>query len=452
MGKRLTEQLIKEFKDFENKFSSRWDPKLIRIKQDAFKIYIKNGFPTRKDEKWRHTNLSFLNKHNYKLYFQPKESNISSDDVEKSLFDNINKNVIVFVNGFFSKELSRIVSNGNRIQISSLAEAFESGDEEVLKHFNKNLSNPNDTFTALNTAFSQDGAYVNIADGAVLETPIHFMYLNDTKSASILTMPRNLIIAGENSQAKIVQTVQTIGEHASFTNLYTEIVGKNACNIDFSKVQLNKNKTYYIGTTQANLYKDSTFHNATFSFNGDFVRNNLNIIMNDEGADTNLYGFYFLQDRDFVDNHTLIDHAKPNCTSNELYKGIMDDKSHAVFNGRVLVRKDAQKTRAYQTNRNVLLTNDVEINTKPELEIYADDVKCSHGATTGQLNNEAMFYMRSRGIDENIAEALLLNAFASDVVDKINIAQLRNHVKSKIAERLKMNDVYFCNILPIDQD
>ena len=449
MSKKLTEQLIKEFEEFKSRLNEKNGNGLLRAREESFDLFTKTGFPNPKDEDWRYTNLSFLNKHNFRLLFEPSERRISHREVDNFLFDRIRENVIVFVNGFFSKTLSRIVSNGGRIQIGSLAEAIRSNDEDLLRHFNMDLSKPKDPFTALNTAFTQDGAFIKINDGAVLEEPIHLLYINETKSYPVMTMPRNIIIAGKNSQAKIVQTVQTIGNDPSFTNIFTKVVGMPSCNIDFSKVQNDNGKAYYVGTTQVNLSKDSVFHNATFTFNGDFVRNNINIVMSDEGADTNLHGFYFLKDRDFVDNHTLIDHAKPHCTSNELYKGIMDNKSHAVFNGKILVRKDAQKTLSYQTNKNILMTDDAKVNTKPELVIYADDVKCSHGATSGNLNTESLFYLKTRGIDEDVAKALLLNAFAGDVVDKINIGQLRDHAKSKIAERLKMDDVYFCHHIPL---
>jgi Fe-S cluster assembly protein SufD len=452
MSKKLTEQLINEFNIFKSKLNGEKSTEMYEARKIAFDKFIKAGFPTQKDEDWRFTNLGFLNRYNFKLNFEPDESRVSHREVEKFLFDKIRENVVVFVNGYFSKSLSRIVSNGGRIEIGSLAEAYKAGDDDAVLYFNQCLSNPDDIFTCLNTAFSQDGAFIRIADGAVLEDPIHLLYINETKSAPVMTMPRNLIIAGENSQAKVVQTVQTVGSEPSFTNMVTEVRGFQSCNIDFSKVQHDHGKSYYIGTTQVNLYKDAVFHNATFTFNGDFVRNNLHVVMNEEGADTNLHGFYFMKGRDFVDNHTLIDHASPHCTSDELYKGILDEKSHAVFNGKILVRKDAQKTRSYQTNRNILMTDDAKVNTKPELVIYADDVKCSHGATSGNLNKESMFYLKTRGIDEDVAQAMLLNAFAGDVVDKINIGQLRDHAKTKIAERLKMDDVYFCHYIPIKED
>lgn len=452
MSKKMTEQLIREFHDFEERMNGDSSSEFFDVRKQAFGKFMKKGFPTKKDEDWRFTNLGFLNRYKFQMLFEPSERRVSHREVENFLFDKIRENVVVFVNGFFSKTLSRIVSNKGRIEIGSLAEAYRSGDEDAVRYFNQCLSNPDEAFTCLNTAFSQDGAFIRISDGAILEEPIHLLYINETKSAPIMTMPRNLIIAGENTEAKVVQTVQTVGSEASFTNMVTEVIGKPSCNIDFSKVQHDHGKSFYIGTTQVNLYKDSVFHNATFTFNGNLVRNNLNVVMNDEGGNTNLHGFYFMKDRDFVDNHTLIDHAKPNCLSDELYKGILDDKSHAVFDGKILVRKDAQKTRSYQTNRNILMTDDAKVNTKPELVIYADDVKCSHGATSGNLNRDSMFYLKSRGIDEDVAEAMLLNAFAGDVVDKINIAELRDHAKSKIAERLKMDDVYFCHYIPINED
>jgi Fe-S cluster assembly protein SufD len=321
-------------------------------------------------------------------------------------------------------------------------------DEELIKnHLGKYAGYENDPFVSINTALSQDGAYIYIPDGVMLEEPIQLIFLNDSRQGEIMSNPRNLIIVGDCSQVKILETNYTIGDKPSLTNMVTEIVADRFANVDYYKVQNNGENSYYIGTIQASQERGSVFNNSTVTIRGNFIRNNLNTRHNDEGCESNYHGFYLLEGKDFVDNHTLVDHAKPNCTSSEVYKGIIGDYATAVFNGKIVVRPDAQKTNAYQSNKNILMSDNATINTKPQLEIFADDVKCSHGAASGNLDKESLFYLKSRGIGEEKAKALLLNAFASDVVEKINISELRDQIKQQIAVRLNMEDIFFCDVL-----
>ena len=256
-----------------------------------------------------------------------------------------------------------------------------------------------------------------------------------------------MIVAGCCAKLHIVQTVHTLGDKPSFSNTVTEIIQKPYSQVDFYEYQADSNNSYLIENNNVVQEKGSVFNSAAITLDGAFVRNNLTSVLNEEAVETHFYGFYYLDGKNFVDNHTFVDHAKPNCISNEIYKGILDQEAKAVFNGKVLVRKDAQKTNAYQTNRNIVLSDDASINTKPQLEIFADDVKCSHGATSGYLDQDAMFYLKARGIPEDKAKALLLNAFAGEIVEKINIDQLRDAIKTKISERLNVEDIYFCDII-----
>jgi Fe-S cluster assembly protein SufD len=249
-------------------------------------------------------------------------------------------------------------------------------------------------------------------------------------------MPRNLLVAGKNSQASVVEVYLTRGEGTSFTNIVTEIVVQENANLEHTKIQNEGSQAFNIGTTQVYQARDSKFFSVTISLNGAIIRNDLNIVLDDQNCEANLYGLYMPTGKTHIDNHSLVDHAKPHSYSNELYKGILDGKSTGVFNGKIFVRQDAQKTNAFQSNRNILLSKDASMNTKPQLEIFADDVKCSHGATTGQLDEDMLFYLRARGIGLDKARALLMYAFAGDVINQVKIEAVRHYIESAIASRL----------------
>jgi len=237
---------------------------------------------------------------------------------------------------------------------------------------------------------------------------------------------------------KVVESYRTLGDEASFTNSVTEVVVARDARVEYYKVQNDTNQSYHIGTTQVRQSDNSLFYSATVTLNGGFVRNNLNIVLDGEHCEAHMYGLYIPNGKQHIDNHTLVDHAKPNSYSNELYKGILEERATGAFNGKIYVRPDAQKTNAYQSCKNVVLSPDATMNTKPQLEIYADDVKCSHGTTTGKLNDEALFYMRSRGIPKEQAQTLLMYAFAEDVMNKIKIAPIREYLEGVVAEKLAM--------------
>ncbi len=416
------------------------------LRRNSYDSFLKLGFPTKKNEDWKYTSLSFLNNYNFVPVVEAPKTALTPSDIDRFLFEDMKDNIVVLYNGYFSKELSRIPS-GNGVVISSLRNAFATHPELIEKYYGKTVKADTEALPALNNALAQDGAFIYIQKGRAMEQPLHLLVLTDTANGDILVSPRNLVIAEEGSSARIVQTCYTFGTNAGFTNLITEINAGRDSVVDFYKMHNCRGKSYYVGTTEAAQDKNSVFNNISVSLNGVFHRNQVNTVHNDEHCETNYYGLYFLDGEDFVDNRTSIDHAKPNCRSNESYKGIIDGKAQAVFNGKILVRPDAQKTEAYQANKNILLSGDATINTKPQLEIFADDVKCSHGATTGSLDKEEMFYLLSRGIGENKARALLLSAFASDIIEQINIPQLRDDIKRQIAKRLVSDDIYFCEVL-----
>lgn len=440
-------KILNEFADFTNKLNGQQTSKIHSIRKLALQSLKNLEVPTMKDEEWRYTNLNFLSKHDFNFSHKNPDIQLDVEDIEDFMIKDIEANILVFVNGAFSEKLSRISYPRDEIIVESFAAAEKRNAPNLIKHFTNHAKYENDFFTAMNSAYSNDGVYINIPGGVYIDEPIHIMFITDSRNGAILSNPHNVILVGKCSQVKLIETYHTIGDNPAFTNMVSEIVLDFATNVEFSKIQNDKGNSFYIGTTHVSQAKNSSLTSANLTLSGRFVRNNLKTVFNEENAEANLYGFYFMKNDDFVDNHTAIDHAVPNCISNEFYKGILDQKSRAVFSGKVLVRQDAQKTNAFQTNKNILLTDDAKINTKPQLEIYADDVKCSHGATTGYFDKEALFYFKARGISETMAKSLLLNAYASEIIEKIKISALRDSIKRQVAERLTVDDIYFCDVL-----
>jgi len=299
--------------------------------------------------------------------------------------------------------------------------------------------NITESFTALNTAMANDGVVVFIPDNTTLEEPVIMRMIGDVREENVGSFVRNLVVVGKNAEVKIAESFRTLGEKSGFVNAVTEIIVGEDARVDYYKVQDDNDESFHIGTTQVYQKDRSYFYSATVTINGGFVRNNLNLILDGQHINSYMYGLYIPDKKQHIDNHTLVDHRKPNCQSNELYKGILMGKSTGVFNGKIFVQEDAQKTNAYQNCRNVIVSDSATMNTKPQLEIWADDVKCSHGTTTGKLNDDAIFYMQSRGIPKQEAIKLQLLAFAEDVVSQIKIDGIRNYLEVLIREKLHGN-------------
>ena len=333
-------------------------------------------------------------------------------------------------NGIFNSTLSKLNSLPKGLEIKNISEANTA-------HYSKYADVNSDPFIALNTVLAAGGVFVQVQKNAMIETPIHILHISSVSENTILNS-RNLIVVEENAQVKIVESYLTIDSSAKgFNNTLTEIVVKANAIVDHYKIQDEGDYGNLVATTQSVQKKQSTFSTHTFTLSGALVRNNLTMVLDGEYIESHLNGLYLTNGNQVVDNHTLVDHQKPNCNSNELYKGIIEDKSAATFNGKIYVRKDAQKTNAFQSNKNILLSDDGTINTKPQLEIYADDVKCSHGTSTGKLDADKVFYLRARGLSEASAKKLLMRAFASEVVDTIKIDALREYVETKISKRFE---------------
>ena len=346
-------------------------------------------------------------------------------------------NILVFLNGKFHDEYSKIITKDKKVFIGSFREGLSKHKNIIEEHFSKHAKYDRDGFTALNTAYSIDGAFIYVPANSEVKEPVHLIFISDASTGEVLSQPRNLIITGESSSLKIIESYFSSDKNCSFTNTVTEINAGENSQIEHYKIQGENRQSYNINTTQVSQQKDSKYNSLTITWGGSIVRNNHNSEFRGENGECHFFGLFLAKDKELIDNHTLVDHAVPNCLSNEFYKGILDDSSSGVFNGKIMVRKDAQKTNAYQSNKNIVLSGKATINSKPQLEIYADDVKCSHGATTGQLNPEEVFYLLSRGIGRKEAEEMLLIAFANEILENIKIEPLKDAMFNSLINKLK---------------
>ena len=428
-------RLIEDFSNFEALLNGQSNEKLHDVRRNAIAYINENGFPTKKFEEWKYTNPANILKNDYVQAFTARENDLNGIDVSEVLAES-NANVLVFVNGRYESSLSRIVSKGEGIFVGNFAEAYSLHKELINKHFSELAKNEKGAFTAMNTAFANEGAVVYAADNVQIKEIIRIINIADARKGTYLSQPRNIFITGVNAKAMISEEFFTFGENPSLTNMVTEVYCGKGSMLEHYKIQNDGDNALHVGSTQIRQDADSHYSNTTISWGGKIIRNNLQAEFAGNNTECHFFGLYLLSGKQHVDNHTLADHAMPHCYSNELYKGIIADKATGVFNGRIMVRPDAQKTNAYQSNKCILLSEDAMNYSKPQLEIFADDVKCSHGATTGQLSDEEMFYLRSRGIPENEARAILLKAFAEDVIDTIKDDYLKNKLDKKLIEIL----------------
>lgn len=426
-------QLLAAFKTNEERMNGESKTPFHQLRRAALNQFDLLGFPTIRHEEWKYSNVSGLFKEAFVLDSTPV---LTAQDLVSLEIPNLDGNILYFVNGRYQPELSHIVSPADQVQITNFAEAVKNNPELISSHFANYADYQENAFTALNTALANDGVVVHVPDNVTVEQPIILRFITDSREQNVASQPRNLVVVGKNAEVMMAESFRTLGDRASFVNVVTEIALAREARMQYYKVQDESQKAYHIGTTQVYQADNSHFYSATVTLNGNFIRNNLNIVLNGQYAEAFMYGLYMPNGRQHIDNHTLVDHAMPNSYSSELYKGILNDNSTGVFNGKIFVRPDAQKTNAYQSCKNVVLSSGASMNTKPQLEIFADDVKCSHGTTTGQLNDEALFYMRSRGIPKDEARSLLLYAFSQDVLSQIKIQPIREYLERVVTEKL----------------
>jgi Fe-S cluster assembly protein SufD len=426
---------ISNFELFEKRLNGGKSEPIHLLRKEALNNFGELEFPTQKDEEWKYTNISPLLKHNFTLSLEQQK--VENELIKAKLFDEIGHSLVVFINGHFSEECSDLFNFPEGVIVGSIAEAIKSNSPFIQKHFSKYADHKVHIFTALSTAYTEDGAFIYIPDGKIVREPIHILFITTSEDQKILTQPRNLFVAGKNSQVTIIEHYVGAEESIYFTNAVTEIIADENSVVDHIKLQEESRSAYHIARMEVDQERNSNFSSHSISIGANITRNDFNSRFNNDGGECTLNGLFMIEGSQLFDAHTLIDHAMPHCNSHEHYKGILNDKSRGVFNGKVIVRPDAQKTNAFQENNNILLSNNALVNTKPQLEIFADDVKCSHGATIGQLDEDAKFYLKSRGIGEEAGRAILLHAFASDVVTSIKIKSVRNYIEKIISQRFK---------------
>jgi len=409
---------------------------VIDEKAQAIQLFKKNGFPSPKHEQWRYTKLDPFLETDYQHSFLLENPEIDIESIFQCEVPDLDTHVVVLFNGKYIYKNNPLARLNNGTIIGSFEKAMEEYPEIVEMHFNRYAKNTKNGFIALNTAFAQDGIFIYVPENVVVDQAVQVINIIN-HSNNLFIQPRNLIILGKNSRLTLVSCDHSLTNNNSFSNAVTEIVLHENAKLNHICVQNKGEKSALLNSTFIHQLNSSELTSNILTLNSGFIRNELDITSCGEGIKTELYGIFLVDKTQFVENHTFIDHAKPGSYSNELYKGILDDKAKAVFSGKVLVRKDAQKTNAFQSNKNILLTDEATIFTKPHLEIYADDVKCSHGATVGQLDQDAMFYLRSRGLGDDCARMLLMYAFADEVINKIPIDALRNRLGKMVSKRLR---------------
>ncbi|MDB2329332.1 Fe-S cluster assembly protein SufD [Flavobacteriaceae bacterium] len=428
----LKEKLISSFMAFEEQLDL--SSPIHEMRTRSLKQFEEIGFPTKKEEAWKYTSIAKLLKNDYSI-FPKKETTIELKNVKKFFLYDIDTYKIVFIDGVYSPFLSDTTHDGIDVCLMSAALTRDKYKATIEKYFNT-TAKQDDSLTALNTAFTKEGAYIFIPKSVVAEKPIQIIYFSTSEQGPMLLQPRNLIVAEENSQVQIFERHQSLVSHQVLTNSVTEIFAAENAIVDYYKVQNDLEEASLIDNTYVSQKGKSHVSVHTFSFGGKLIRNNLNFYQKGEYIDSTMKGITIIGDKQHVDHYTLVDHAQPNCESHQDYKGIYADKSVGVFNGKIYVNQIAQKTNAFQKNNNILLDDTATINTKPQLEIFADDVKCSHGCTIGQLDKDALFYLRSRGIPKKEAKGLLTYAFANNVLESVKIPAIKTRINKLIANKL----------------
>lgn len=408
---------------------------LSQLRREAMLRFAETGFPTLSDEEWRYTNVSKLAATAYETApTAAPDGLIRTAAMESGRNGGVR---CVFLNGRFCAELSQLKGNESRVRVGSLAAILRESSEDVEDHLARYVEAERHPFATLNTAFIEDGAVVRVSEGVQVPNPVQLVFLSTGNGGpAFVTHPRNLILAGAGSECTVVEHYLGVGEKSYFSNPVTEVVvGENA-HLDHYRIQEESPAADHVSTLQIRQESNSVLRTMSADLGGRLTRNDLNVVLGGEGANAALDGIFVASGEQLVDNHTRIEHAAPHCGSRELYKGILGGRSRGVFRGRIVVHPGAQKTDSEQTNNNLLLSDRALVNTKPQLEIYADEVKCTHGATIGQLDREAIFYMRSRGIGEDMARSILIYGFAEDLIRRIRLTALRDRLSSLLFDRL----------------
>lgn len=422
---------LTNFSRFEKQLGNS-HPWLDQLRKRGMARFEQAGFPKRDDEEWRFTDVKPIASTPFKLA-GPESSTLARDVAGRFSFGTEAVAEIVFVNGHFAPELSRIEKLPRGLKIQSIAQSLANDPGLLEQELGKIASIEANPFVALNTGFIRDGALVHIARGAAIDGPIHLLFIGVPAREPLVAHPRVLVVADENAQAQVVESYVGAGAGLYFTNAVTELLVADNARIDHTKLQQEGPDAYHVATMQGRLGRAAVLISQSATIGGQLTRNDLNVVMDGEGADATLNGLVIARDSMHVDNHTLLRHEKPHCPSHELYKHVLNDKASCVFKGKIFVQKDAQKTDSKQTSKSLLLSDEAVMDSMPALEIYADDVKCTHGSTTGPVDEEMVFYLRSRGVSLEAARHLLSYAFAADITRRIKVAPVRERLEDFLA-------------------
>ena len=432
-----TELLVGKFSQFE---AAPHQPKwLLPLRKAGMAGFAELGFPKLSDEDWRFTNVAPIAQLPFQLAREAVVNGAETKVIAESAFAKLSGHRLVFVNGFFSAKLSSIKPVSSGVRIENLSAALAKDSTLIEKHLGKYAHTANNTFAALNQAFFTDGAFIFVPAGVEVAEPVQLIYISSAKQNGEVILPRNLIIAEANSKLTVLESYISTGNVAYFTNAVTEILAGDSAVVEHIKLQDEAADAFHIATIAGEFGRASNVTVHSFALGAKLSRTNIRTKLAGEGLECILNGLYLTKDEQLADHHMIVEHAQPHCASHEYFNGILDDKSKGVFHGRILVREIAQKTDAKQTNKNLLLSDDATADTKPQLEIYADDVKCTHGATIGQLNDESIFYLRSRGIGTDTARQMLIHAFAGEIIERIKCEPAREVVDKLVWDRLEAN-------------
>lgn len=433
--KESEELYLKDFRDLEQRQAAAAPAWLSNLRSEGMQAFAEMGFPTTRLEDWKYCNVAPI----AGVRFQPAAfelSNSTRKKVEEASYVDTGCTRLVFLNGYYVEELSAVRELPKGATVTSLAKALKQ-EEAVAAHMGRYTGYETHPFVALNTAFVQDGAFIEVPKGVALGKPVEVLYVSTGSETPWVAHPRNLVIAAQGSQLTLVETYVGLGDGVYFNNAVTEIVAEDNAHVDYIKLQNESADAFHVATVLAYVSRNAAAVTHSIQFGARLGREELTTVLDGEGAEAYLYGLYVTDGQQLIDNHTVIDHAQPHCSSREFYKGILDGKSAAVFNGKIMVRKDAQKTDSKQSDKNLLLSESASINTKPQLEIFADDVKCTHGATIGQIDPESIFYLRSRGLGLAEARSLLVEAFAAEIIDHVKFEPLRERLKASLLAKMK---------------
>ena len=430
----LKDKLISSFLAFEEGLEP--DNGMDSIRNQAIKDFESLGFPNKKEEDWKYTSLNAILKHDYSV-FPKKEDAIDYRDIKKYLIHDIDTYDLVFIDGIYSSHLSQTTHEKIDVCLMSSALTKDKYRPVIENYFNKIA--PKTGLNSLNTAFAKEGAFIHIHKNKQADKPIQIVNFATGNESSLMLQPRNLVVVEENSHVQIIERHQSLTDHPVLTNSVTEIFADRRAIVDYYKIQNDNASASLIDNTFVEQKDESHVSVHTFSFGGKLTRNNLNFYQKGERIDSTMKGVTIIEGKQHVDHNTLVHHIEPNCESHQDYKGIFGDSSTGVFNGKVLVEKEAQKTNAYQSNNNILADDKATINSKPQLEIFADDVACSHGCTIGQLDEDALFYLQSRGIPRKEARGLMMYAFANNVLESVKIPEVKKRINKLIASKLEVD-------------